>query len=89
MGPGAIGPHILYRNNMVQDSERNQDPLFPIMLVQFPVPVLVPFPSSVNKPLNLARSIAPITKIMNHLRERDTWLTYINGSLSEPYQVKY
>ena len=30
--------------------ERNQDPLFPIVLVPFPVPVPVPLPCSVNKP---------------------------------------
>ena len=36
---------------LVQEEERKLDQLFPIVLVQFPVPVLIPFPCSVNKPL--------------------------------------
>ena len=39
---------------LVRDRERNQDPFFPIVLVQFPVHVLVPFTYSVNKPLGNA-----------------------------------
>ena len=31
IGPGPMGPNILYRN--VQDKEKNQDTLLPIMLV--------------------------------------------------------
>ena len=35
---------------LVQDREKNQDPLFPIMLVPFPVPVPVPVPCTVTEP---------------------------------------
>ena len=45
------GSSMLYRNahtGLKQGKE--PDPLFPIVLVQFAVPVPVPFPSIVNKP---------------------------------------
>ena len=35
---------------LVPDRERNQDPLFPVVPVQFPVPVPAPFSRSVNEP---------------------------------------
>ena len=50
-GMGQVGPDKLYRNVHTDlRRERNQDPLFSIVLVQFPVPI--PFPYSVNKPLD-------------------------------------
>ena len=42
MGPGPIDLDRLYRNiHTKQSREKNQDPLFPIVPAQFPVPVLV------------------------------------------------
>ena len=47
---------------LVHDRKRNTNPLFPIVPVQFPVPVLVLFPCSANKPedLNTACTGDPI-----------------------------
>ena len=39
---------------LVHDTERNQDPLFPIVLVQFPIPVPIPFLCSVRARLHPA-----------------------------------
>ena len=44
-GAGAMGTNMLHRNvDTVCDSERNQDQLLPIVLIQSPVPVSVLFP---------------------------------------------
>ena len=62
MAPGAAGTNMLYRNvHTVWDRGRNQGPLFPIVLVQFPVPVLVPSPHSVNNPLLLYSLVIRLT----------------------------
>ena len=52
MGPTVMGTDMLHRNVHTgpKERERNQDPLFSIVLVQFPVAVRVPFPCSVNQP---------------------------------------
>ena len=50
MGLGPMDPYSTEKFSLVQDRERNQDSLSPIVLVQFPVPVAFPFPISVNKP---------------------------------------
>ena len=49
--PGGMGPNVLYRN--VHTGLRLgevPDPLFPVVLVQFPEPVPLPVPCSVNQP---------------------------------------
>ena len=52
-GTRPMGPYILYKN-VHPGSRQGKElyPLIPIVLVQFPVPVPVPFLCSVNKPLN-------------------------------------
>ena len=49
--PKLMGPNVLYRNVHTGLDRKEPDPLFPIVLVQFPVPVPVPFLCSMNKPL--------------------------------------
>ena len=45
MGPALIGPNIMHRNvHTGPRQEKNQDPLFATVLVQFPVLIPVPFP---------------------------------------------
>ena len=49
---GAMGPNNLYRN-VRTDLRQRKEPtfiVFDIVLVQFPGPIPVPFPCSVNKP---------------------------------------
>ena len=50
---------LIYHEEMftlIQDRDKDQDPLFPIVLVPFPVPVLLSVPCSVNKPLRWPRN---------------------------------
>ena len=49
-GNNGYNGYVTEMVTLVRDRERNQDPFIPIALVQFPVPVLVLFPRSVNKP---------------------------------------
>ena len=58
----CMDPNTLYRNvHTGPRYERNQDPLFPVVLFQFFVLVPVPFPCSVNKAL--ARTYAPASMV--------------------------
>ena len=58
IAPGTMEPNMLYRNvQLVQHRERNQDKLFPVVLVLFPVPVPIPFLCSVNKSLDHAAGL--------------------------------
>ena len=70
IGTGLIGPNVLYRNvHTGLNRGSNQDPLFPIVPVQFSVPVPVPFPCSVNKPQGSLKDCpkfkASFTRIVN------------------------
>ena len=59
-GNGPVGPNILYGNvHTGPRQDRNWDPLFPVVLVPFPVPVT--FSCRVNKPL--ARPFAPASVV--------------------------
>ena len=51
---------------LVRGKERNQDQLFPIVLVLFPVPVPVLFLCSVNKPLVVVLDSCGVSSSPHH-----------------------
>ena len=62
MAPGAVGTNMLYRNvHTFWDRGRNQDPLFPIVLVQFPVPVPDPIAAQCEQPITLYSLVICLT----------------------------